>query len=126
MKWIKIWEKFDEEYELIPYSKFRELLDRQKKLLILTDKEKEKIKEIYSDVNKSSEYTLTLSNVKTIDGQCLVLKILRVSNSEVISEQAIYKLDDYWFILRHEFFNYFKCDDLTGLIKCIKDNKMVE
>jgi hypothetical protein len=43
---------------------------------------------------------------------------------ELLDYQSVYKLEDDWFILNTQPNNYYRCDQLDGLIKCMEDHKM--
>lgn len=95
-------------------------------LLEFNDRELNRIKSIYSDIKKPNfrnviDFTIDESGK-------LIIRLYHLGifgKRKMIEYQFIYKLNDDWFILKHNnLYGWFKCDQFEGLMKCMEDHKM--
>ena len=136
MKHIKLFEGFntDDYYTEISEDTarnlFGELKNKFENTKTLTNKEIDKIKSLYSNIEIPPNCDIDISKSYDDDG---ILNIILSRFIKSLQYQNIVKLDDDWFVLIHLLsyrpvsgtrLLYFKCDQLDGLIKCIEDHKM--
>ena len=103
---------------------FGELKNKFENTKTLTNKEIDKIKRLYSNIEIPPNCNIAISILHNDDG---ILNIILSRFVKSLQYQNIVKLDDDWFVLIHlsgTSLLYFKCDQLDGLIKCIEDHKM--
>ena len=106
---IKIFEEFsDDQFEKIEYKEFLSIIKNCIEFVPFTDKEKEEILKFntFKEERVSLYYTFPLPKGMRI--------YLRVNNINIL----IYKFTDEWFYVHSN--ECFRCDELKGLINCIK------
>lgn len=137
MKWIKLYEGFNSEdyYKHISHEYAAKLIgpyysDKGNENTVeFTDKEINKIMSIYNNKEfhaKKPSYRYVVEFQKSNEGQ-YDIKLYHLGflgKRELLDYQSVYKLEDDWFILNTQPNNYYRCDQLDGLIKCMEDHKM--
>ena len=128
-------EGFNEDYYTeISYNECEILVgETNQNLLKITDKELTKIKSLYNqNIIKFDGFQFE-TIIKKIDYSnhliiCLGSNTYHNMKFESYVYQNIAKIDDDWYILYHggigRVLRYYKCDQLEGLLKCMKDHKM--
>jgi hypothetical protein len=142
MKHIKLYEGFNSEdyYKHISHEYAANLIgpyysDKGNENIVeFTDKEINKIMSIYNNEEfhakkPSFRYGVDFqkSNGSTGTEGKYDIKLYHLGflgKRELLDYQSVYKLEDDWFILNTRPDNYYRCDQLDGLIKCMEDHKM--
>ena len=133
MKWIKIFEDFNEYYSEISQTEWTDMI---RYTTYTWDKsEINKIESLYDDSvkvietdsisHRFDEYPpnslLVLKSKKSLIGRIVPKKFSNFWES-VIGKVVIYKMMDDWFaVWSHGDQKYYKCDQFDGLVKCLKD-----